>query len=146
MKAPLPKRRPSPEGTRSRWFHAVRFGVLAGICVATLLSLWALLMLAVGGREAFEKKGTTPLAVILSYYAAGIIGGAIVGAMAPLTRWLPGRILAAVCTAFVSTFCIGVAVHGPPWGWDAADRHWLVFGTIVYGAIFSFISRDWRPE
>ena len=86
-----------------------------------------------GGPEAIANHNTTLGGILMAYYSAGVVGGAIVGSLLPIGRTILGRIVLSLIGAFVFVFCIVTAVDGPFWNWRATDWGFVVFGTIVFG-------------
>lgn len=82
-----------------------RLGVLHGIGVATLFSAYVLIVVAAGGRAHIEL-GVSVRTVVAGYFVAGVVGGLIYGALAPLTKWWIGRAL----VGFLIMFPIGLGV------------------------------------
>lgn len=121
--------------TRTR--QNVTFGLIIGLSLATLYSAWAVAIYFLSGTEAFTKHQTTIGAVLLTYYVAGSIGGATVGAMIPLGRSLPGRIAIGIVAATIFFTCVFVAMYGPLWVWS--DRTWqnLAISAALFGVVCS---------
>jgi hypothetical protein len=65
----------------------IRAGVVTGCAIAVLFSLIATIGYAANGFAATERRsGLSILEIVAAYFAGGITGGAVVGALIPLTR------------------------------------------------------------
>ena len=118
----------------SRILRDVRFSIACGIALATLYSLW---VTTVVGATRTASEYQLGLGVIIgTYYAAGIIGGGVVGLMLPMTGRLPGRILVGVVAAVVVFTCIESAMHGPFVRWKAET--WQ--DVLLLGTFFGVVS------
>lgn len=133
-----------PNLRRKRRLHSaardrLKFGLVVGAALATLYSAWAIGLYLLSGSEPFAKLETSLSVVLLTYYAAGSVAGALVGILSPLGRSLPGRIVLGLIGAYAVFFCIFVALRGPFWLWTPSEWRgvWvlaLLFG--VFCAIF----------
>lgn len=72
---------------------------MGGIIVAALLSLVAVMVYGIRGPDVFERLGVSLPAVVTLYFLAGIIGGAVVGLLLPLTTWRLGASLVGAVAA-----------------------------------------------
>ena len=120
----------------------LRVGVLLGLVGATLYSAYAGVLFLLNGPGTFERNGATLQTVVLTYYAAGTLGGLTVGALWPLARSLPGTILIGVCVALIFFFCVSVAVDGPVWRWPAEVWQDVLLSGLFFGVAGSFIWRN----
>lgn len=68
-------------------------GLLWGVAVALVLSLWVTIIYLVGGSEPFLENGTTYGETVLLYVAAGVLVGVLFGLARP---WIRGHWSAAV--------------------------------------------------
>ena len=109
--------------------------------MATVYSAYALVLFLLQGPTPFERNETTIQVVLLTYYAAGAIGGSVVGALSPLTRSWTGGALVGVLAAFIVEFCFATAVEGPFWRWQRDVWEALVILSIVFGIACSY---TWR--
>ena len=60
--------------------------VLVGLGLATLFSAWVSLLFLLRGGAPFRKYGTSIGVVILTYYGAALLVGAVVGVLLPYAR------------------------------------------------------------
>lgn len=92
--------------------------VLLGMAVATLFSLYVLVVYTVKGSEPFERAGASVALVVASYYLCAMIAGALVGVLLPLAR----NPLAAAVVGFLAAVpaLAGVGLFAyPPAQWVA---------------------------
>lgn len=113
----------------------IQIGLLAGVVLATLYGTWAVGLYLVSGAEPFAKHETSLSVVLLTYYAAGSVAGALVGILSPLGRSLLGRVLLGLIGAFTVFFCISVATHGPFWRWTPSEWQDLGVLTLIFGGV-----------
>jgi hypothetical protein len=107
-------------------------GVLAGLAMAAITSLAAVVVYRVRGPAAFEAFGTTLTSAVALYFAAGIGGGAVVGLLLPLTAWRAGAALVGALAA--TPLYLGVAALMLPSDlWSGAIAATLVGGIVGYG-------------
>jgi hypothetical protein len=112
----------------------IRWGVGLGLVFATLYSLYVAILFLIVGTAPFDKHHTTVLTVIAAYFAGGITGGAVVGAMRPYTDSRFTAILVGIVVAFFVVFGVLVASHGLPWRWDQAAWASLVITSMLLGS------------
>lgn len=139
MGARAPKNRPSPPKYRDRGHVDLRAevyeGILVGLALATLYSLFVLVMAVLRGSTAYEHLGgITTWHAILFYYAAGFVAGGAHGLLAPLRHRYLGRLLNAYLLLLV-VYGGGMTAFLPMLsaGDDPADRATL-------GEIWGFIA------
>ena len=124
----------------------LRTGVLVGIAMASMYSAWILLLYAVG-RRATQPSDISIQGAILAYYSAGIMGGALVGAMLPIGRSWAGMVTLGAVTALTFFFCVEVALMGPFWLWRS--EVWREIGVLALligvpgGIVVKLQSRRW---
>jgi hypothetical protein len=116
---------------------AVRRGLAVGIGMATLYSIWAMLIFVLTGSDAFAKYGTSLSTVVLTYYAAGAVAGIIAGALAPLNSYWFGTTLIGVLVALFIFFAIYSASEGPFWQWHAQDWKNVGYLGVIFGVVGS---------
>ena len=68
-------------------------GLSLGLCVATGLSAWVLLLRLRAGPAPFDRLETTFTEVVVGYYEGGAAGGVLIGLAWPLGRWFVGYAL-----------------------------------------------------
>jgi hypothetical protein len=113
----------------------IRTGLISGLIMATLYSAYAAFIFSISGPEAFVDRGTTLDSMLVSYYAAGILGGTVIGAMIPLARSFMGRALIGWAGAFIVFFCLTTAVEGPLWQWQRREWIGLLVATAFFGTV-----------
>lgn len=120
----------------------VQISVLVGLVMATLYSTYAVILYVASDAQAFERHEATIGAVLLTYYAAGALGGLAVGLLLPLKQWFLGKALLGVVVSGIIFFCIFVAAEGPFWRWDAIVWRTLLLMVVVGSTIGSAVV--WR--
>ena len=119
----------------------VRRAVLAGLVMATIYSAFAGAMYILDSSTSSAEEGITLGAVILTYYAAGAVGGVVTGVMLPLGRTRYGRMLIGVSAALVFFFCAYTAMDGPVWSWNRDAWEGLIFLSLLFGVALALM---WR--
>lgn len=96
------------------------------------------------GSAPFSAHGTSLGRMVASYFFAGIIGGAFIGLLRPISRWWWGAVLTGILVSFpilftlltsvgesgkvgVSDLLSGAVILGPAWGllaWHGSKRGW----------------------
>ena len=106
--------------TRRRllWLREIGGNILGGIgwglVMATIFSLFVAGMAVLRGSTHYEQYNTTTFTIIKTYFAAGVLGGAVFGLLVPIAR--AGRFGAVLVGMAVGPFvysAIGVASDGP---------------------------------
>lgn len=110
------------------------WGVRLGLVFATLYSLYVAVLFVIVGSEPFDKRHTSVLTVIATYFLGGIIGGAVVGAMRPHTHARFAAILVGIVAAFFVVFGILVASQGLLWRWTGGAWFSLAFASVFLGS------------
>jgi hypothetical protein len=78
------------------------WGLAWGLGTATLFSLYVVVLALVRGTWEFEKFGVTGTTILATYYAAGAIGGIVVGLLRPtLHHWLGSMVVGILAGMFV---------------------------------------------
>lgn len=83
-------------------------GVLWGLAAALITSVVAVAQYMITDGRAFDTHGITLGKVIALYFIGGIVGGAIVGLLLPLTKWRLGA--SVVGMVALAPFYIGIAL------------------------------------
>jgi hypothetical protein len=77
----------------------VLLGIVWGTSFASLYSAYVVVVATVSGSPAFAKDGVTLQGVVLTYFAGGVVAGAIVGVLLPLRRSFIGAIVIGIAAA-----------------------------------------------
>ena len=117
----------------------VSLGIQVGVLLATIFSAWVLYNHSVAGSRAIERSGATVAGLVLAYYSAGVIGGALVGALIPLARRPGGTILIGCVTAVIVVFALQTARKGSFWNWDRRT----ILQTTLLGVAFGAVCGAW---
>jgi hypothetical protein len=70
----------------------VRTTFFIGLTMATLYSIWVIVVYVTRGHGPFTAMGTSLGAVLLTYYTTGALGGLLVGALLPFARTFLGAV------------------------------------------------------
>jgi hypothetical protein len=125
----------SPKFSRKR---NVQTGVTIGLFGATLLAAWALLAYSMGSQT-LPRSGASLSRILLAYYAAGILGGAIVGLLLGYTQNLVGKVVVGAVAGAIFYLSIQIALKGPIWQWDNRS----LLQTTILGLVIGGISGPW---
>ena len=63
----------------------LKWGVKGGLTLAVFYSLWIGLVFLIGGADTFGRLGVSPTTVIAAYVTMGVLAGAVIGLLRPLT-------------------------------------------------------------
>ena len=111
-------------------------GAMAGAFMASLFSLYVLVLYLLRGNAPFEKLGVSLVGVVIAYCACGLSAGALAGVLWPLTRTRLGATLVGFLSGFLVYAGVGVTMDGPPTSWE--PFHWwgaAILGLIVGGGL-----------
>ena len=117
-------------------------GIRVGLAVATVMSGWGLLGQLFGERYIVAERGTDIASLVLSYLAAGIVGGAIIGWLLPAGKSIPGKMFLGVLASLILFFCVQSARRGPVWIWDRKT----VLDTTLIAVVFGIIGGPWAAR
>ena len=114
----------------------LKWGVKGGLGFAAVYCLWVGLLFLIGGPETFRRLGVTLTTVIATYVTVGVVAGAVIGLLRPLTGNGFGAFVVGYLAAVPITAGLMICLSGWPSTW--AGRRWhefpilvLVFGTMV---------------
>lgn len=125
-----------------RRFH---LALASGVLIATLLSLFVLVSSLWRSAPTSETYGVSVRAIVLTYYAAGIIGGSLIGLVLCFGNNWGTRISGSLIAAFTLFFCIAVARDGLV-NWDGGRWLRVLVPTLVFGVVFAIMSRHDFPD
>lgn len=94
----------------------IRIGLEWGASFAAVYSAYVTLLWLLRGEGPFERADTTLGKVILAYFLAGLVGGAVFGLLLPMGRNRWGAALLGFLVALPVTYALGMAVE-PPERW-----------------------------
>lgn len=115
-----------------------RWGANHGLAIGIVFVLWAIVLRITTGQRAFAANHTTFGAVVLLYLLGGPVAGALVGLCRPITRRLPGALLAGVIAGVPVAVAGRLALVGfqPP---SALDL-WILGALSLYlGPLTAFL-------
>jgi hypothetical protein len=111
-----------------------RDGVGVGVFVATLYTAFVVLVYALNGSRPFAELGVSLRGVIATYYAGGLLGGAVLGALWPRARSRVEGTLIGILVALVVVMGAGVTMYGYPSSWTSASWIGVLSSGLVLGA------------
>ena len=111
----------------------VLWGVLWGIGYAVFFSLIVLVIYLFRGTRAFDGYGATLGAVLLGYFAGGLVGGTVLGLLRPLNRWKWGAAFVGFVVALPVYASAGVVVSGWYTQWVVEDVLTMVLCALLVG-------------
>jgi hypothetical protein len=118
----------------------IRWGVWWGLRFAAFFTAIVLLEYIALGPAPFDRVGFSLQTTIATYFASGIIAGAVVGALRPLTNTFYGSVGVGIVGAFVVAAAIVSVKFGPPDRWGFVEWTTVVIGAVVYGA---YLGSEW---
>lgn len=121
----------------------VGLGIILGIALATVYSAFALFIFMLQGSKPFTESGISLPATILAYLAGGVVGGAVFGALLPLTVWRIGATVVGMLAGIPVCLGLGSMVHGLPWTWDGVAWFAWIATAILLGGWGGFSM--WEP-
>lgn len=120
----------------------IKWGLGHGLGFAVLYSLLVAILYAIRGARAFDRYATSIGSVIALYFAAGVIAGALVGIMRPLTASRGGSILVGTVAAIPVFLGVGVLISGSITAWD--DDTWvpMLLAAFILGPVLG--NQQWK--
>ena len=117
----------------------VKVGLVTGALSAGVFSAVALLLEQ--GARGQDPDHMSLGRIVASYFAAGLLGGPVVGAMLPLRRSYVGTLALATVGSVLVFGIFGIAERGAFWHWDVSA--WKK--AVTLGAIFGLTigTLDW---
>lgn len=109
----------------------LRVGAWYGFVFACFYALYSVGLYLVHGARPFAANDTTLRAALAAYFVGGVVAGAIVGALQPLTRSRVGAMFVYSVAAFFVFLSIAAAADGiyHIW-WTGCLIAGIVFGTV----------------
>ena len=109
-------------------------GSFTGCLLATVYSAFVIAVTLLNGSTVVDKHGVSLTTVVVTYYVAGTLGGAIVGALNSFARSGVSPVLLGIPAGLISFFCIGTATEGPFWTWDRSVWEGVAIMGVILGA------------
>lgn len=122
----------------------VAWGLFLAVAFTILGAILALIRALVGPAHGWQA-GLSYLSVIGFYLVAGVVGGALVGLLYPLTRWWIGRRVAGIVVAVPITIAVRYTVYGPGLWTEAELQKWVVTA-LIWGLAMSFAPEPFARE
>lgn len=118
--------------------YDLRWGVSRGLALALVYAAYATFLRAIRGNEPFEKLQVSYQMVVVGYLCAGLVGGAVVGLLRPMTDTRRGANLVGALAGVLAVTPIGAMLGGSPARWDPFQLLvvlivGVVMGTFVLG-------------
>jgi hypothetical protein len=114
------------------------WGIFWGLAFALILTIVLVVLYAVNGAELFESHDTTFAGVVAVYFGGGLVGGAVVGLLRPLTHWRWGAAVVGVLAAMPIGLAGRLLRYGfDPWG--PKDTFTLVVFALALGGTVGWI-------
>lgn len=113
----------------------IKQGVFVGWGFAAVYSLLAVIIYIIGGPKVLKGYNTTLWALIFMYFVSGTLGGAIVGALKPLTKTPVGAVTVYAIASFFIFVCLGTLVTGPFSNWEIRILWFLIPASIFFGFV-----------
>lgn len=114
----------------------IAWGAKGGLALAAAYSAVVTCLFIIGGPSRFERLGITLGTAVACYFVSGILGGAIVGLLRPLTKRKPGAIAACIAGAVPLAVALAVTVEGMPSRWGPDVWFAMAFVSILAGVTF----------
>ena len=128
--------RESPSSSARQIATDVGWGVRAGAVYGVLLSVLAIVIASLRlERRQIAAEAPELAQALLIYFGGGIVAGAIVGLLRPLTRRRDGATLVAILALLPAMFCLGLAMFGTPVAWTRAEWLGLAISAVVFGVL-----------
>lgn len=139
------------EPTRSaKWFvfsslfDRVTISALIGAGLAVLLTLYAAVVVAIAAvadKSAVQPLLTDFVLLTAGYFGGGILGGALVGALAPIVRWPLGAMVLGIPLTGAIYGSVGIAMERMETLNDGADPTTIPLSAAI--VILAFIGPMW---
>ena len=117
----------------------VATGVIAGLLMAAIYSVAAVVIYLATGGEAFSESGISLSATLAAYWVGAGGSGVVLGISLP---FLQTRRRAMVIGPFIAApafAAIAVSVDGYPWHWDGAAIFAFVMASIIFGVYGGYV-------
>ena len=114
------------------------WGIFWGLALAVGVTIVLVVLYALSGAQLFEDHDTTFGGVVAVYFGGGLVGGAVVGLLRPLTRWRWGAAAVGVVAALPVGLCCRLLRDGfAPWG--PKDTVSVVAFALILGGTIGWI-------
>lgn len=130
-----------PSGNPHTVWRNARWGIVGGLVVAAIYSVWIIILMFVQGSVTLTVRGqeqVNGVVVIASYLVGGVGGGAVVGILRPLLARKAGAAIVGVIAAIPMILAVRVVLRGfQPW--DSEDAVVLGISCVILGVFGGLI-------
>ena len=124
--------------------NRARYGVLYGIGLATMFSLFAILAWMFKTPEQLGRLHASLLQVVGSYFVGGVTGGAIIGVAFPLTRWAAPAVILGTVGTFPFFYVLGKFMEPDAPVWPARIAITLIASALFGGSLLLYRTQNQR--
>ena len=114
----------------------LKWGILRGLFLGSVYSAYVLLVYLIRGADAFSALGLTLGTLVAAYLGGGVVSGAVVGALRPLTKSHAGCIFVGTVAAVPTFLGVGLAMYGAFSQWTADDAGSVILAIAILGPLF----------
>ena len=119
----------------SRAIANLKWGVKGGLTLAAFYCVWVGVLFLIGGPESLGVGLTRLMA---TYVAVGVVAGAVMGLLRPLTGNDFGAFVVGYLAAVPITAGLMICLYGWPSTWTARLTHEFPMLVLVFGTIVGF--------
>lgn len=117
-------------------------GIIGGLILASFYCVYVVILYVARGPSPFENQGTSLPNVLILYAITGAVGGAIVGALRPITVTRLGALAVGVIAALplslgVQAIVAGHPAHWTAFNWSLAVLMGIGIGWAISGALYN---------
>jgi hypothetical protein len=124
----------------------LKWGVKGGLGIASLYCVWVGVLYLLQGSEPFSRQGVGLPTVLATYVAVGVIAGAVIGLLRPLTRNDFGAFVVGYLAAVPITAGLMICVNGWPTAWTVRRWHEFPVMVLLFGTMVGFELSRRRDE
>src|SRR6185503_11295964 len=122
----------------------IRTWVILGFAVGCLYVMYVLVLYGLRGAATFDRVGVRLPALVVAYLGCGMAGGAIIGALQPLTRQTFGLFFVAMVAAFAVVSGVGMSMYGFVTRWSNENWLQMLISAVLIGGFSAVLLRAVR--